>query len=334
MYNIEDVRVVHLEISSRCNAACPLCPRNLFGAEFNDGYELADMSLAQAETIFKPDFISQLTELNINGNFGDLVMNNDSIPIIRYFRQYNENLKIGISTNGGARAEHFWKELAKLNCVVHFSIDGLEDTHSRYRRNTLYSTVIKNAEAFISAGGIAHWKMIKFDHNAHQIRQAEQIAKEKGFHRFDLVHSSRTSGPVFNDNFELVDTLGTPTETSIAHILTSRIISGREDILNSVTYTNAPRIDCAVKKSKSVYVTSTGEIYPCCYLGFSPRTFGYGTYNGAVNQQIRPLLEDNNAQHRPLSECIKWFNKVEQSWDIPDVKQGRLLACNDQCGCS
>lgn len=328
MYKIEDIRDVHLEISSRCNAACPLCPRNFHGAKFNDGYTEADMLLWQARAIFKPDFIRQLTTLTINGNFGDLVMNPDSLPIIRYFRQHNNNLRITISTNGGARAENFWRELAELNCIVHFCIDGLEDTHSRYRRNTLYSTVMKNAKAFIEAGGIARWQIIKFDHNAHQIDQIHTIAKEKGFDQVDVIIGPRTTGPVFNDDFELIDTLGNPAETSAAKLLASRVVP----IISNFKTTEHPNITCEVKKNKSMYVTSTGEVYPCCYLGFAPRTYGHGSYSDMVNQQIRPLLEDNNAVTRPLAECIQWFNKVEESWAKVDTKHGRLIACNDQCG--
>ena len=86
MYNIKDIQHLHLEISSRCNAACPLCPRNFYGYPHNDGYVEHDMTLKEAQQIFSKTFLNQLNEIYINGNFGDIVMNKDSIDIIKYFK--------------------------------------------------------------------------------------------------------------------------------------------------------------------------------------------------------------------------------------------------------
>ena len=165
MYSLQDIRNLHLEISSRCNAACPLCPRNFYGYPHNDGYVEHDMTLDEAQKIFDPVFVAQLNSVNINGNFGDAVMNPHTIDILQYFRSCNANLIILISTNAGARNKKFWQQLALLDAHVYFCIDGLEDTHSIYRQNTLYQTVIKNACNFIQAGGHANWKMINFKQN-------------------------------------------------------------------------------------------------------------------------------------------------------------------------
>ena len=81
---------------------------------FNDGYVSRDMTLEDATAIFKEDFLQQLDSILINGNFGDIVMNPHALPIIRYFRACNKDLKISINTNGGARVAEFWKELAEL----------------------------------------------------------------------------------------------------------------------------------------------------------------------------------------------------------------------------
>jgi MoaA/NifB/PqqE/SkfB family radical SAM enzyme len=35
MYNYEDIREVHLEVTQRCNAACPMCDRNENGGAVN-----------------------------------------------------------------------------------------------------------------------------------------------------------------------------------------------------------------------------------------------------------------------------------------------------------
>lgn len=331
MYSVSEIKHVHLEISSRCNASCPLCPRNLYGYPFNDGYVEHDMTLEEAQKIFYPHFITQLEEIYINGNFGDAVMNEHTIDIVSWFRRCSPRLTISISTNGGARNRNFWKSLAELNVQVFFCLDGLEDTHSLYRHNTMYKTVIKNAKTFINAGGKAIWKMIAFDHNAHQRVRAKKISQDLGFAGFSLVKSGRDTAPVFDKLGNLTHTVGAPTETNFQRILWSR--KNNQVLLEDIVPGRVPKIiDCQVKKLKSLYVSSTGEVYPCCFLGFSPQTYGHGNYHQAANKQFSHMVTQNNALLHPLEECIKWFDQVEQSWKQSSFEQGRLVICNDVCG--
>jgi len=331
MYKIEEIKHVHLEISSRCNAACPLCMRNFYGYPHNDGYVEHDMTLDQAKQIFSPEFLKQITQVYINGNFGDAVMNRDTVPIVEYFRSHNSELYISISTNGGARDHDFWQALAGNNAEVIFCIDGLDEVHSLYRQNTLYSTVMRNAKIFLAAGGKAVWKMIDFDHNRHQQQQARQISEQLGFHWFNLVDHGRNQAPVFDKNKNLSHVIGTPQMTNFEVIWHDKIHN--QVTLDHIMASRPPRsISCEAKEKKSLYITSTGEVYPCCYLGYSPRTFGNGNYHGPFNKQFRPMIGDNNALETPLADCISWFNKIVESWDAPTFQQGRLVICNDTCG--
>ena len=340
MYAAEDIRQVHLEISSECNAACPKCPRNLCGYPHNDGYEEHSMTLAEAQRIFSPAFLLQLDQITINGNFGDIVMNTDALEILTYFKQHiTPGTKIIISTNGGAKDRAFWHALGQLGSQgaqiqVHFCIDGLDDTHSIYRRNTVYSTVIRNARAFISAGGYAVWKMIDFEHNRHQQDQARTIAAEMGFKQFDLVDHGRNKGPVYDKEKNIVFVLG-DTDGVEFNVAYNRYAdpNGVTEIATYPAEIKNP-ITCEAARLKSIYITSVGEVYPCCYLGFAPKTFGHGSHNylNAVNTQLRPLISNNNALEHSLEECIAWFNNVEKTWDIATYGEGRLLACNNMCG--
>jgi len=331
MYSIEEIKHVHLEISSRCNAACPLCPRNFYGYPYNDGYIEHDMTLSEVQQIFHPEFLKQIEEVYINGNFGDAVMNQDTVAIVKYFRLHNPDLHISISTNGGARDCDFWQALASNNAEVIFCIDGMDEVHSLYRQNTLYSTVMKNAKIFLQAGGRAVWKMIDFDHNRHQQHRARQLSEELGFYQFNLVDHGRNQGPVFDKNKNLVHVMGNPPETNFKVLWKTR--TQDTVILEDIATDRTPvQISCRVKKQKSLYITSVGEVYPCCFLGFSPKTYGHGGYHAAVNAQLTPLIGENNALEKSLADCISWFNKVVSTWEIPTFEQGRLVVCNDVCG--
>lgn len=331
MYAYSDIQHLHLEITSRCNAACPLCPRNFHGYEYNDGYVEHDMSLNEFKQIFPVDFIRQLKKIHVNGNFGDMVMNPETIDIITYIRSITTDCDVVIDTNGGARDAKFWQSLAQLNVVVRFSFDGLEDTNHLYRQNVVWTTAIRNAERYIQAGGRAHWKFIPFDHNRHQFNEIKKIAAEMGFEQTYTSDWGRNVGPVYNRSGELTHTLGKPAETNFKILFDRRRTS--EVLLEDIIQDKIPTpIECYVKKIKSVYVSSTGHVYPCCKVGFSPDTYGRGNHFEPENKQIAKMIKKNNALEYSLEECIKWFKEIEKTWSIPTFEQGRTVICNDVCG--
>jgi hypothetical protein len=293
------------------------------------------MTLVEAQKIFEPEFIGRLTKLLINGNFGDMVMNPDTVPILEYFRKHlSPDATIRISTNGGARNAEFWTRLAELNVDVDFCIDGLEDTHSIYRQNTVYSTVLNNAKTFIQAGGRAFWRWIPFDHNQHQKPIAQALAKELGFYMFEIRDHGRNTGPIYNKKGELTGILGEPDITEFKVVWDKQFSDlGPADPSSFKGTPNGP-ISCLAKKNRNVYINSIGEVYPCCWIGFNPLTYGTGTYNWAnlVNTQLRPLVGKNSALEYPLSECIEWFNSIEDTWQHDTFANGRLLACDAACG--
>ena len=327
MYNINDIRHIHLEISSLCNARCPLCPRNFHGYPYNDGYEERNLTLDDAKKIFSTNFLQHVDLVYINGNFGDIVMNPEAVDIIRYFKQHD--IEIEISTNGGARKKDFWQDLAVLDCKVLFCLDGLSDTHSIYRQDTVFETVLNNAKVFIAKGGQAVWKMIKFDHNEHQIEECKKLSQDLGFENFELIDHGRDTGVAVNKKGEVVNVIGNPQRINFEEILESK--KHNEILLEDINPVKKT-ISCEVKKSKSLYVTSTGEVYPCCWTGFYPRTYGHGQYYQVVNKQLNEIIKPNNALERPLEECIEWFNDIEKSWSIDKFEDGRLVVCNDYCG--
>jgi MoaA/NifB/PqqE/SkfB family radical SAM enzyme len=329
----ENIRDVHLEISSLCNASCSWCPRTFWGYPFNGGYPEASLSLDQAKKIFQPEFLNRLISIQINGNFGDIVMNLEANEIIEYFFSINPALSITISTNGGARNKIFWTRLACTPVTILFCIDGLEDTHHLYRQNTIWATVIKNAKIFIEAGGNAVWKMIKFDHNQHQIEQCQAMSQELGFKQFNLIDNGRDTAPVFDHTGKLTHVLGKYTGETEFEILFRKKQTDRV-LLEDITTGKTPAkfVNCRAAQQKSIYISATGDVSPCCYTGFYPRTYGQGQYHQAANAQLIPLMIKNNALEYPIEECIKWFNSIENAWKISNYNQGRLVICDDVCG--
>lgn len=320
MYSYSDIRHVHLEISTRCNAACPGCPRNLCGVDIVTGYPLHSMTLEEAQRIFSSEFLQQLEEININGNLGDFVTAHDGVDIVRYFRDQNSKLKISISTNGSARPM-IWTELAKMNVNVVFCIDGLANTHEIYRRQTDWQTVIDNAQSFISAGGCATWKMILFDHNQHEIEQCRTLSQDLGFNHFIVVDHGRNNFPVFDQKKTYLYNIGQPTHSTNFKELYNHYLDSTSN--GYVPIIKTSDIQCQASKKKSIYITATGEVYPCCWLGFYPRTMW-----AIGNSQIIPLLpENNNANQTGIESAMQWVDQVKESW-----ASNPLFQCKINCG--
>ena len=327
MINYSDIKQVHLEISTRCNAACPDCPRNFRGVDILDTYPILDMKLDEAKRIFSPEFLQQLDRILINGNHGDFVTAQDGLKIVEYFRECNSQLDIEISTNGSARP-NIWEPLARLGVVIDFRLDGLKDTHHLYRQHTDFDFVLENAAKFIAAGGRATWAMILFDHNRHQVEEARAMSAAMGFANFQLVDAGRDTMPVFTPDKRLSHIIGNYTgETDFDTMYQ-----------NSFTYLSDPggavrneknnyKIDCYAKKNKEIYVSANGEIYPCCWLGFYP----FHSDRRSSNPQLKEIIEKNNALEYSIEEAINWFNRVEATWD-KSVPEGKIFACNEACG--
>ena len=333
MIKYEDVRALHLELSSNCNARCPLCPRNFHGYPMNLGYPVTSLSLDNIKTMFDISFVSQLRNIYINGNFGDFMLAPDALEIIEYFQTNNSKLKTIISTNGSARTKDFWHQLGTYrNTVIHFCLDGLADTHSLYRVDTDWQRIIDNAKSYIAAGGRARWKMIEFDHNRHQIDLCRQMSIELGFAEFELTDHGRNQGTVYDRDGNYSHDIGTRD--------VGKYKTYHAEIKNAIINFPGPnyqepvyeKIVCEIVNEKSIYVSANGDISPCCYLGMYSSTYGPETAWG--NEQITALIADQkiNALNHPLRECMEWFSKVEDSWSKTSYKDGRLWSCNSHCG--
>lgn len=240
------IQVLHLEPTDVCQAACPLCAREV-DRTFNKNSK-HHLRIEQIVKVFPDNKIKKLNKMFMCGNYGDPAAGYYTLDIYRYFRNLNPNITLGMNTNGAIQTTFWWHSLGQLFnqpkdfCV--FSIDGLEDTNSVYRKNVNWSKLISNAEAYIAAGGSAHWDMLVYRHNQHQVEACEQLARRMGFTWFRAKVSKRG----FTDRLEAPIGWQLPTHTP-------------------------GRIDCHAIKEKSLYIDAQGRVSPCCWQGSRQHDF-------------------------------------------------------------
>jgi len=313
MYQYEEIKRVHLELTERCQAECPMCPRtgNLLVGK-------RELSLSDIEFIFPKEFIKQLDAITLCGNFGEPILAKDFIEIIQYFRFNNKNLFLKIHSNAGARDIDFWEDLAYLIGdigIVIFGIDGLEDTNHIYRKNVQWDKVMQSAQSFIGAGGKAQWDYLVFEHNEHQVDEAKKLSKEMGFDSFELKFSSRWKG-YHKSGLK-------PTK-----LYSNEALNTVYSIQDIEKFYDSCSIKCNSAIIKSIYISAEGLVTPCCWTALS-------LYD-KKNIEMRSIIDnknDINAKFKSIKKILeeKHLEKYVQSWSKPSIKEGKLKVCSMQC---
>src|SRR5215831_9658517 len=99
MYSAEEIERIHIELTTRCNAACPMCPRNVWGGTHDPRVPIAELSLADVHRMLSPAFLQQIRKISVCGNYGDPIIARDALEILAYFRDSNPALDIVMNTN-------------------------------------------------------------------------------------------------------------------------------------------------------------------------------------------------------------------------------------------
>lgn len=347
MYKYNEIRTVHLEITDSCNAACPMCARNINGGEPNPQLPGTELYIEDIQRIFEPEFIRQLDRLYMCGNYGDPIAARDTLETFQYFRQHNPNIHLSMHTNASAKKPEWWSELARVigrKGHVVFSIDGLEDTNHLYRQNTVWSKIMENAEAFISAGGRARWDYIVFAHNEHQVEAAEALSKQMGFEQFKFKKSARffsTASGVTKEMHQAANRKGmmttllqapkNPKYRNAALDELSKIAKGEQTVkflpsraseLEPILfpqifhrdpekkkpmerYWDEVEIKCKVKEEKSVYISAEGIVQPCCWTAGQMYVWYWTPKGGQIWNLIDQVGKDSlNAKYHSLESIV------------------------------
>ncbi len=327
MYSGKPLKV-HIELSNKCNAMCPQCGRNTSAngeLRLQAGMQTTELRLEDIEKIFDDEFWNTHTITNVRfvGNYSDPIATKDLHEIVEFFIFNNPDIKVAISTNGSLKTEDWWYHFGSMFNNKHrrviFALDGTDNiTHNLYRHRTNYDKIIRNAKAFISAGGHAEWSFIVFKHNEHQLNKAKELSQEYGFKKFNTVWTTRFhNGKGFKKysldgaEYKLEET----TKRQMPNM--SKIPWPPEDL----------DISCKVLKEdyEEIFVDYTGEIVPCCWVGSSLQrwrakdNWAAPTYPVEDDAFIGEILKDDshNAIKYGATKVMKnqWFTKLKESWD-------------------
>ena len=345
MIKFSKLKQIHLEISNRCQASCPMCDRNIRGGIDNPLINKSDWTIEEFKNVITPEVIQQVSVIYFCGNFGDPCVNNDLPLMLEYIREHDKDLAVHIHTNGSMRKPEWWASIAKyMNTEwswIVFSIDGMEDTHHLYRIGTTFQQATDNAKAFIDAGGQAHWAFLRFKHNEHQVEQARQKASELGFAKFALKDTNRFHGDekyaVWDENKNVTHYLE-PASSSTMKFIPREMLN----VESVKKWVSEVKIDCQVQKVEEVYVDVFGHLYPCCFLAHSlysvsdPGNPELTSLKPIVKEQMIELINqlggiNNMDTHKRSIKNIIESREYQTVWYDMWYK-GKLWICAKTCG--
>lgn len=237
---LSEIKVLHLETTDACQASCPQCLRET--DQYFDHSQTHHLSWQQLVEVVPMQTLAKLDKVFACGNYGDPAAGRHTFDIFTRLRTINPSITLGVNTNGALQNHDWWTALARclngLQDYVIFSIDGLEDTNHIYRRGVSWHRLMANVQSFIEAGGRAHWDMLVYQHNQHQIDACEQMARKLGFKWFRAKASKRA----LVGNLKFPDKWHPPRPPGLP-------------------------IKCAAIAEQSMYIDARGRTHPCCWLG-------------------------------------------------------------------
>ncbi len=331
----------HVELTDKCNAACPMCQRvnHLDFCKTNyDKVQKIELTLADFEEHFDDAFCAQVDEVEFGGGLGDAPAASECLEVCDHLTK--RGVRVLISTNGSLRSTDWWREMGHVmkrnDSFVEMHIDGLADTNHLYRVNTYFDKIMANAEAYMSTGAVAEWHFILFKHNEHQAEEARDLSRSMGFRKFVLIDTIRFGK---KKNFEYQMPSGetcyleppgyTSAQFAAAHAASLPPPVSQQDGMPDPDGMRAKAeagvngIHCKSQIKNSAYINTEGYVAPCCWLSGS-------------NEEIFMIeragydREAFNIRNRSLAEIMKdepFASLYEQDWI-----GGANAVCTRKCG--
>ena len=187
-------RRIQVEASSRCNLACPGCSRT----QELGMYTPSDLSMDNFKLLVRDE--NNLHALTYSMSLGDPIYAGTLFEQLEHIKTLKTRPVLFFSTNGSGRSTKWWEKFATylnpinpMNSafpgdVVEFAVDGLEDTNPIYRVNAKWNSIQNGMKTLReNYTGKLVWRYIVFEHNYHQVVEAQQIAKDLGMNQFHAI---------------------------------------------------------------------------------------------------------------------------------------------------
>ena len=342
---LDSITALHIELTDKCQAACPMCARNINGGADRPFIKNADISIDQFVQWFTPKFLSKLNNFYSCGNYGDPAFAKDCLEIYTYVRRCNPTARLALHTNGSLRTKEWWQALAKIinpNGQVIFAVDGFAGKHELYRRHTKFEKVIESIKAFVEAGGDARVDSLVFAHNEHETKELEKYLLDLGVTEVNFKSTKR----FYNlGGFPVQNKDGSHAYNIYPATLPKWDVGLNDDVVKYLSPEAISNlVDNATIKPQCVtknelYVDPYGNLLPCCWIGSD---WIEEPINGnMVLQKLRDLTVENsqmimtdvgvpNLNNANIDDTLanqSMWEKLESYW----IGKNKCITCVKNC---
>ena len=337
-----DIKKLHIELTDRCQAQCPMCARNHNGGSERKHITNNDVSIDQFKSWFPESFLQKLDLFYASGNYGDPAFAKDCLEIYKYVRKANPSIQQNIHTNGSLRNSEWWTEFAEIikpNGRIIFAVDGFKGKHELYRKNTDFDKIINNIKTVVSTGCAVKVNSLVFEHNQYDTELFEEYLRDLGVYEVEFRSTTRfydmKSFPVYDKNgvreYDLLPATIPKYKVQSKFNLEKLLIKENRDMLSKVSVVN-PK--CMV--NNEIYIDCRGNVFPCSYLGSDYVENGVeetSTINILRNISVRDSQQHLIRLglinlHSVDIENVKFWDNLEQLW----TGDNKCLTCVNICG--
>jgi len=331
--NREEIKILQIDHTARCNLFCPQCARIQA-----DWYKIpenknVDLTLDDYKILLEPFEENKMTLFHC-GNYGDALASPTFDETFDYTLSKNPK-EVIIATNGSLRSPDWWRNFAEKGrerLQVRFALDGLSDTNHIYRIGSNWDKIMKNVKAYIGAGGRARWDFIEFEHNYHQLDEAEELAKELGFEKFNRKYTARFASKNVKSETSKTGNLLKDTKDNINQRSITEI---KSEYGSFDEYVERTTITCKTKSEKKIFIDMHMRLWPCCWFG-APKYFNVPNPQSLSFKYLHDLYGDDFNDLRKYGWDVLnhdfFVSYLRESWDNPNEKYKRIYTCGRTCG--
>jgi hypothetical protein len=348
---------VHVELTDKCNAECPVCVRRLGGGKLNSIIQNVELGVDYFENLLGEEFCSNVQHWQFCGTKGDPVACSELYEIIVYLKNCNPDCIFSIHTNGGFRSEKWWTKLGRLlrgtPSFVVWGIDGLEDTNHIHRRNVKWNKLWANLNAFNNTGAHSLWQFLVFEHNRHQMSEIKDICKKlnirfeskdafgfgiqekdgiKEVYPIEVFDKDGNFDYTINPHFSNQENVKILPIDPVRRKFTTGIIREYPEYMNMKK--GQYDIDCKIGENTSdLYIDCDGALLPCCFIGA-------GIYTSPLDRQLQSQFKNReefipteNYTYKDIFNNSYFTNTIHQgiSGDLSEQPK-YTIKCLETCG--
>lgn len=339
---------VVIDITTKCNAACPQCDRTDIsrGAKMGTNPELPDenMTLNQLRKVINASNIDRVRHVSFCPSWGEPIINNDFLYMLDHLFssaiKADTGLVVSVDTNGSLRSDEWWFSIGRLMSLFsnerddltlnfRFAVDGIDQAmHEKYRRRTNLDKVLATMEmvsAFPATRAMS--QTVVFQHNQDYLNEIKSLTQRHGSVDHSFVRSERFGGRQFefyneNDESETL-TIADP----FGIIETERSEFGMTP-------------SCEYQKINKVHINYDGQVLPCCYFANAyvagsrwSKLSDAGKWKESwIGKEYLKTKDAHNAFNRDLFDILEgnwWTKKLPFSWKHSEI--AGAVQCSKHC---